>query len=129
MINKDIGSESKNQGIGNLVAKLRIQSGFSMAQLAVRVGINPIYLSQVERGVRLPSDEIIRNLADFFKLDENDLFDMVGRVPLVVREELEKQSMLQSLLKEMVKVKLDEQKKQEIYQEFFNSFQRIAFST
>jgi transcriptional regulator with XRE-family HTH domain len=129
MINKDMGSELKNQGIGNLVAKLRAQSGLSMAQLSVRVGINPIYLSQVERGVRLPSDDIIRNLAEFFKLDENDLFDMAGRVPLAVREELEKQSMLQNLLKEMAKVKLDEQKKQEIYQEFIKSFQRIAFST
>ncbi len=129
MINKGIEAEPKNQEIGNLVKKLRTQNGLSMAQLAVRVGINPIYLSQVERGVRLPSDEIIQNIADFFNLDENDLFDMAGRVPLVVREELEKQSMLQNLLKEMINVKLDEQKKQEIYQEFLRSFQRIAFST
>lgn len=127
MINEGIGTKSKNQEIGNFVAKLRAQKGLSMAQLAVRVGINPIYLSQVERGLRLPSDEVIQNIAEFFALDENDLFDMVGRVPLVVREELENQSILQNLLKEMLK--LDEQKKQEIYQEFFKSFQRIAFST
>lgn len=124
----NIGVEivSEDQKIGELVTKLRAKRGLSMAQLAARVGVNSMYLSQVERGTRLPSDEMIQNLADFFKLDENDLFEMMGRVPLIVREELENQTLLQKVLKEMTTIKLSEQKKQDIYQEFFLIVQRIA---
>lgn len=123
-----IGTVSKDHELGDLVAKLRAQRGLSIAQLAARVGVNAVYLSQVERGTRLPSDEMIRNLADFFKIDEDILFEMVSRVPLVVREELENQTMLQKALQEMTKMKLSEHKKQEIYQEFLLIVQRSAFS-
>lgn len=124
--NVGVGIVSKDNEIGEFVTRLRAKRGLSMAQLAARVGVNSMYLSQVERGTRLPSDEMIQNVADFFKLDENDLFEMVGRVPLVVREELENQTLLQKVLKEMITTKLSEQKKQDIYKEFFLIVQRIA---
>lgn len=122
-----IGKVSDCQ-IGELVMKLRVYRGLSIAQLAVRVGVNPSLLSEVERGLRLPNDEMVRNLAVYFSLDENTLFEIAGRVPLTIREELESQTMLQKVLKEITKVKLPEQRKQEIYHEFLQVVQRISYS-
>jgi transcriptional regulator with XRE-family HTH domain len=123
-----IGALSGAQKFGNFISKLRVKRGFSIVQFAARVGVNSSYLSQVERGTRIPTDDIIRNIAEYFKMDENILFDMAGRVPLAAKEELENQKLLQTVIKEITKIKLPEQKKQEIYQEFFQIVQRIAYS-
>lgn len=123
-----IGKLSSDCQIGELVMKLRVYRGLSIAQLAVRIGVNPTHLSEVERGIRLPNDEMVRSLAVYFSLDENTLFEIAGRVPLTIREELESQTMLQKVLKEITKVKLSEQRKQEIYHEFLQVVQRISYS-
>lgn len=119
---------SRENEFGQYIAQLRANSGFSIAQLAARVGVNSAYFSQVERGMRIPTDDIIRNIAEFFKIDENLLFDMAGKVPLAAKEELENQKLLQTVLKEIAKIKLPENKKEEIYKEFFQVVQRVAYS-
>jgi transcriptional regulator with XRE-family HTH domain len=115
-----------NSKIGDFIEERRQKNGLSRAQLAARIGVNPNYLQEVEQGNQIPHDKMIRNFAEYFKLDENILFEMAGRVPLVVREELESQTLLQSCLKEMAKSKVSEEKKQEIYQEFLCVVQRVA---
>lgn len=119
--------DPKQGEIGKLIYNLRVKRGISMAQFAARVGINASYLGQIEQGKRFPQDEVIRNIADHFNLDENALFEMVGRVPLAAREELEKQTLLQHVVKEMAKIKISEEKKQDIYKEFFRIIQRVAY--
>lgn len=129
MDQKAVGIISQDYAIGDLIAKLRTKSGLSIAKLAARVGVNAAYFAQVEQGTRIPSDEMIRNLAEYFKLDENMLFEMVGKVPLAAREELENQTLLQNVLKEITKIKISEQEKQDIYREFLQIVKkRVAYS-
>jgi transcriptional regulator with XRE-family HTH domain len=118
--------EFKKHEFGRLIEELRVKRGLSRTRFAARIGINSTYLAQIEEGNRIPTDEMIRNFAKYFNVDEDKLFEIVGRVPLVAREELENQTLLQNVLKEIAKLKISEEKKQDIYKEFFRIVQSIA---
>ena len=54
---------------------------FSLRQVAVRVGIEPAYLSKIERGVfPPPSEETIIKLADVLGEDRDMLLAMAGKL-------------------------------------------------
>lgn len=110
------------QELGKYLNELRVNRGRSLAQVAMQVGSNAAYLSEIERGKMLPNDNLIRALARYYGLDENKLFEMVGRVPLVVREEVETSTLLQRTLKEIAVSTLNSEKKQELYQRFYRMF-------
>lgn len=119
---------SKNQSeykkllleIGKYINDLRVKKKLSLAHLSVRVGVNPSYLREVELGKKIPDDQLIRNLAEYFDLDENYIFSCSGKVPLKVREELQKYTILQETLKEIRMSGLSEQEKEEIYNKFYS---------
>lgn len=102
--------------IGLYIHECRIRRKLSLQVLGVRLGVNPSYLGQVERGERVPDDDFIRNLSELCKFDENYLYDRLGKVPLIAREELERHVLLQEMLKKMGMSSLSEQKKDDIYQ-------------
>jgi transcriptional regulator with XRE-family HTH domain len=55
--------------------------GFSLRQVASRVGIEPAYLSKIERGVfPPPSEEVIVNLANILGEDHDVLLAMAGKL-------------------------------------------------
>lgn len=55
--------------------------GFSVRQVGQRVGIEPAYLSKIERGVfSPPSEEVIRKLAAELNEDADMLLAMAGKV-------------------------------------------------
>lgn len=128
MINvRRIGGENEEfvrglQELGKQLNKLRMSRGLSLAQVSMRVGCNSGYLSDIERGRLAPNDNLIRALARFYALDENELFERLGRVPLAVREELETSTLLQKTLKEITSSALNPDKKQELYQRFYGLF-------
>ncbi len=49
---------------GAAIASLRKLAGISQRTLAARAGIDPSYLSLIERGDRQPEPPVIRRLAD-----------------------------------------------------------------
>lgn len=54
---------------------------FSLRQVAFRVGVEPAYLSKVERGeMPPPSEATIRKLANELKEDEDVLLALAGKV-------------------------------------------------
>ncbi len=56
-------------------------ASFSVRQVAVRVGIEPAYLSKIERGEQAPpSEETIRRLAAELGEDPDVLLAMAGKV-------------------------------------------------
>lgn len=55
--------------------------GYSLRQVAARIGIEPAYLSKIERGVFAPpSEEVIVKLADILGEDRDVLLAMGGKV-------------------------------------------------
>lgn len=65
-------------------ARLAIQEGdkaFSLRQVAARVGIEPAYLSKIERGVfPPPSEEVIVKLAGVLGEDKDILLALAGKL-------------------------------------------------
>lgn len=109
---------------GQYLYQLRAQRRLSLIQLGARLGINASYLSEIERGLKMPQDELVSRIAIFFGLDENGLFEMLGKVPLSVLQEIEQNLLLQATLKEMSESQFSRQRKQELYGEFYNLVQR-----
>jgi HTH-type transcriptional regulator, competence development regulator len=58
-----------------------VDDGFSLRRVAERVGVEPSYLSKVERGLTPPpSEETIRRLAAELELDADVLLALAGKV-------------------------------------------------
>lgn len=61
------------QSLGELIRRQRELAALPMRQLAAMSGISGPYLSQIENGLRAPSDQVIRNLAAAMGIDPEDL--------------------------------------------------------
>ena len=62
-------------------ARRRDDRAFSLRQVAQRIGVEPAYLSKIERGdMAPPSEEKIMSLADELGADRDVLLAMTGKV-------------------------------------------------
>lgn len=59
--------------LGALIRQQRELASLPMRQLATMAGISGPYLSQIENGLRSPSDQVIRNLAATLGIDPEEL--------------------------------------------------------
>ena len=77
---------SKDQSFGEFVRERRLEkaagdASFSLRQLADRVGLEPSYLSKIERGEQPPpGEEMIRRLAVELGEDTDTLLALAGKV-------------------------------------------------
>jgi transcriptional regulator with XRE-family HTH domain len=61
--------------------RYKSDKAFSLRQVAARVGIEPAYLSKIERGVfQPPSEETIARLAETLGEDKDVLLAMAGKL-------------------------------------------------
>ncbi|CAB3391660.1 helix-turn-helix transcriptional regulator [Kyrpidia spormannii] len=67
----------------------RRNAGMSQAELANRLGVSASSITQIERGYRKPWPKIRRSVAEYFGVQESDIFDCDGW-PLKVELETRK---------------------------------------
>ena len=67
--------------IGELIRRQREVAELNMKQLAEMVGISNPYLSQIERGLRAPSDRVLHAIAESLQTTAEALNDEAGRHP------------------------------------------------
>jgi transcriptional regulator with XRE-family HTH domain len=65
--------------LGEFIRQQRELSKMSMRQFASMVGISNPYLSQIERGLRDPSDKVIEAIADRLQVSADALYEQAGR--------------------------------------------------
>jgi transcriptional regulator with XRE-family HTH domain len=65
--------------LGDFIRRQRELQELSMRQLADLVGISNPYLSQIERGLREPSEKVIEAIAENLELSAEVLFERGGR--------------------------------------------------
>ena len=82
-----------------------IDAQFGLRQVAGRVGIEPSYLSKVERGlVPPPSEATIIRLAKALALDPDELLGLAGKIsPDVRRTILKRPELMASLVRQFAK--------------------------
>ena len=59
--------------VGDFIRDQREQAQVSMRQLAARAGVSNPYLSQIERGLRDPSDQVLNAIADSLQMSADSL--------------------------------------------------------
>jgi transcriptional regulator with XRE-family HTH domain len=66
--------------LGELLREARTAADLSLRDLAKKLSISPSYISDIENDRRVPSEEVLRDLANTFGLSFDDLMAMAGRV-------------------------------------------------
>jgi transcriptional regulator with XRE-family HTH domain len=64
--------------LGEFIAGQRRAAQMSLRQLAAQTGISNPYLSQIERGVRKPSAEVLQQLAKALRISAETLYVRAG---------------------------------------------------
>ena len=65
-------------GIGDYIKQQREQAGKSVRQLAEAAGVSNPYLSQIERGLRKPSADILQQIAKGLRISAEALYVQAG---------------------------------------------------
>lgn len=76
----DLGAAARrgSAAIGEFIREQREQAQVSLRQLARLAGVSNPYLSQVERGLRRPSAEILQQIAKGLKISAEQLYVRAG---------------------------------------------------
>jgi transcriptional regulator with XRE-family HTH domain len=87
-------SESKHSDLGEFIRQQRERANLSLRRLAEKAGISNPYLSQIERGIRRPSAEILKSLSRALEISANSLYTKAGLIdedlpPATVFESIE----------------------------------------
>jgi transcriptional regulator with XRE-family HTH domain len=64
--------------VGNFIREQRRQAGVSVRKLAKLAGVSNPYLSQIERGLRRPSAEILNGIAKALRISAETLYVQAG---------------------------------------------------
>ena len=114
---------------GKMLKELRLKRELTIAELGKIWSITGNYVSEIERGMKVPSDHLIMKIAKFFELDEDSLFEGFGKVPLLARQEFEHNKSLQRALSQVAKSKnLTEERKEKIYDQVFRALSELLQS-
>ncbi len=73
-------NESKQGDLGEFIRTQRERANLSLRRLAEKAGISNPYLSQIERGIRKPSAEILKNLSRALEISSNTLYKRAGLI-------------------------------------------------
>jgi transcriptional regulator with XRE-family HTH domain len=71
-------SDKRASPLGEFIRRQRELSELSMRQFAEVVGISNPYLSQIERGLRAPSEQVVQSIADALQVSADTLYDQAG---------------------------------------------------
>lgn len=105
---------------GRFLLTQRTERNLTQPKVAKALGISPSYLSEVEKGVKMPSEQLIVEFAKYYKLDEDELFQKYGKVPLHAQKEIQDTPYLQKALSDLGRLR----KKGKIKDEEFDDLQK-----
>lgn len=77
----DEGGESTPPLLGEIIRRQRELNELSMRQFAQMVGISNPYLSQIERGLRAPSEKVVDAIATALEMSADALYEQAGFKP------------------------------------------------
>ena len=67
--------------LGGIIRKQRELAEMSMRGFAELAGISNPYLSQIERGLRVPSEEVLETIANTLNVSADALYEQAGMTP------------------------------------------------
>jgi transcriptional regulator with XRE-family HTH domain len=112
----------KVSGLGEFLREQRRSAQLSLRQLADAAGVSNPYLSQIERGLRKPSAEILQQLAKALRISAETLYVQAGILDERERAELEVQAAI------VMDPSINERQKQVLIQ-IYESFRKENAAT
>jgi transcriptional regulator with XRE-family HTH domain len=73
-----IPSAMTDGSLGDFIRKQRAMQEMSLRQLAQVAGISNPYLSQIERGLREPSEKVLESMARALEISADTLYEQAG---------------------------------------------------
>jgi transcriptional regulator with XRE-family HTH domain len=73
-----VGPMMKVRDVGRFIREQRSAGGMSLRKLAAAAGVSNPYLSQIERGLRRPSAEILNGIAKALRISAETLYVKAG---------------------------------------------------
>jgi transcriptional regulator with XRE-family HTH domain len=105
--------------LGAFIKDQRTRSALSVRKLADQAGISNPYLSQIERGLRKPSAEILKSLARALEISTESLYERAGLLDNIERTGVER-----SIESDPALTKTQKQALTEIYRSFIGNEQK-----
>ncbi len=65
----------KHNSFGEKLRQLREAAGMTLREVSVNIEIDPSLLAKIERNQRQPTKHLIKNIADFFSVNEKELLN------------------------------------------------------
>lgn len=100
--------------IGEFIREQRVQAKVSLRQLARLAGVSNPYLSQIERGLRKPSADILQQIAKGLRISAEQLYVRAG----ILEAHYADVEVVAAILADIVLAERQKQVLIEIYQSF-----------
>ncbi|MEG0152042.1 MAG: helix-turn-helix transcriptional regulator [Cellulosilyticaceae bacterium] len=72
--------QSLREQAGSKLRAIRKSTNLSVFKVGRAIGVSGSFISQIERGVRAPTDAILISLADLYAIPQSNLFDLYERL-------------------------------------------------
>ena len=106
--------DKRASSLGEYIRRQRELSDISMRQFAQLAGISNPYLSQIERGLRAPSEQVLESIAEALQVSADTLYDQAG----VPREEDGPPKVIQAIREDPALTGRQRQALIEVYESF-----------
>ena len=107
--------------LGTFIKEQRTRSAMSVRKLADQAGISNPYLSQIERGLRRPSAEILKSLARALEISTETLYERAGLL-----DEVDHSGVEDAIASDSTLTRNQQQALTEIYRSFVGDEQKEA---
>jgi transcriptional regulator with XRE-family HTH domain len=101
--------------LGEYLREQRVSAQLSLRQLAEQTGVSNPYLSQIERGLRRPSAEVLQQLAKALRISAEQLYVQAG---IVSPEKVEARSVELAILADTGLTERQKQSLLDVYSSF-----------
>lgn len=92
----------------NELKNIRIMKDMKLTDVAEKLGVTSMFISEIERGKKQPNDNTTRELAKVYGIDERLAFSFIGRVSEEMKEVIVEEKPLFNLVYELSTATLDE---------------------
>lgn len=126
-INRRPAKRKLFEAAGLILTKFRARAGYTLEEAAEAIGTSASYLSEIENGIKNPSDKMLKKLAETYGVPEQVLFEKFGRLPDWMLIELGNNESLKQLLTEVKNSRIlrTEQEKQEVMEKVLEYFKEL----
>jgi len=114
------------ENLGDYLREQRLAASLSLRQLAEQTGVSNPYLSQIERGLRRPSAEVLQQLAKALRVSAETLYVRAG---ILNAEDGEARSVELAILADSGLTERQKQSLVDVYTSFRNANVQAGFRT